>query len=62
MLMAAGDTFRAAAGEQLEVWAQRTGSEIVMPEAAKARPAAGTTLNVKRLMCMRQISFKFLTD
>ena len=29
-LMAAGDTFRAAAGEQLEIWAQRTGSEIVM--------------------------------
>lgn len=44
VLMAAGDTFRAAAGEQLEVWAQRTGSEIVMPEAGvKARPAAGTT-------------------
>ena len=28
-LMAAGDTFRAAAGEQLEIWAERTGSEIV---------------------------------
>ena len=28
-LMAAGDTFRAAAGEQLEIWAELTGSEIV---------------------------------
>ncbi len=29
VVLAAGDTFRAAAIEQLEVWAQRTGSEIV---------------------------------
>ncbi len=29
VLLAAGDTFRAAAGEQLDVWAQRTGAEIV---------------------------------
>jgi fused signal recognition particle receptor len=29
VLMAAGDTFRAAAIEQLEIWAQRTGAEIV---------------------------------
>jgi fused signal recognition particle receptor len=29
VVMAAGDTFRAAAGEQLEQWAQRTGSDIV---------------------------------
>lgn len=29
VLLAAGDTFRAAAIEQLEVWAERTGSEIV---------------------------------
>lgn len=28
-LMAAGDTFRAAAAEQLTMWAERTGSEIV---------------------------------
>jgi len=30
VLMAAGDTFRAAAGEQLAAWAERCGSEIVM--------------------------------
>lgn len=41
--MAAGDTFRAAASEQLEVWAQRTGSEIVMGEGPKPRPATGMT-------------------
>lgn len=29
VIMAAGDTFRAAAIEQLEVWASRTGAEIV---------------------------------
>ncbi|MEM9608024.1 MAG: signal recognition particle-docking protein FtsY [Actinomycetota bacterium] len=29
VLMAAGDTFRAAAGEQLETWAERTGAQLV---------------------------------
>ena len=29
VLLAAGDTFRAAAGEQLETWASRSGAEIV---------------------------------
>ena len=29
MLLAAGDTFRAAAGEQLEVWAERAGAPVV---------------------------------
>lgn len=29
VLLAAGDTFRAAAAEQLEVWARRTGAEFV---------------------------------
>ena len=29
VLLAAGDTFRAAAAEQLEMWAQRTGSDVV---------------------------------
>ncbi len=35
VLLAAGDTFRAAAIEQLEIWAQRTGAEIV-----KAQPGS----------------------
>jgi fused signal recognition particle receptor len=29
VVLAAGDTFRAAAGEQLDLWAQRSGAEIV---------------------------------
>ena len=29
VMLAAGDTFRAAAGEQLEIWAERSGSEII---------------------------------
>ncbi len=29
VMLAAGDTFRAAAGDQLQLWAERTGSEIV---------------------------------
>ena len=32
VLLAAGDTFRAAAGEQLERWAERTGAGIERPE------------------------------
>src|SRR5215211_3457492 len=33
VLLAAGDTFRAAAAEQLELWAERAGTEIVRGEA-----------------------------
>ncbi|KAL6613789.1 hypothetical protein ACP70R_036059 [Stipagrostis hirtigluma subsp. patula] len=40
VLMAAGDTFRAAARDQLEVWAERTGSEIVIDNDKKAQPPA----------------------
>ncbi|GJP39271.1 hypothetical protein CLOM_g23660 [Closterium sp. NIES-68] len=39
VLLAAGDTFRAAASEQLEVWAARTEAEIFTAEGEKARPA-----------------------
>jgi len=39
VLLAAGDTFRAAASEQLELWAQRAGCEIVRGEAG-SDPAA----------------------
>lgn len=41
--MAAGDTFRAAASEQLEIWAERTGSEIVMAEGEKIKAPSGMT-------------------
>ncbi len=38
-LLAAGDTFRAAAVEQLEIWAQRAGCEVIR-QAEGADPAA----------------------
>jgi fused signal recognition particle receptor len=39
VLLAAGDTFRAAAAEQLDVWAERSGAEIVQ-QAPGADPGA----------------------
>jgi fused signal recognition particle receptor len=39
VLLVAGDTFRAAAADQLEVWAGRTGAAVVR-QAAGANPAA----------------------
>jgi fused signal recognition particle receptor len=39
VLLCAGDTFRAAAAEQLEVWAQRTGAAIIRQQAG-ADPSA----------------------
>jgi fused signal recognition particle receptor len=39
VILAAGDTFRAAAIEQLDIWATRTGAEIVMQQAG-ADPSA----------------------
>mmetsp|Transcript_43145 Transcript_43145/g.137785 ORF Transcript_43145/g.137785 Transcript_43145/m.137785 type:complete len:203 (-) Transcript_43145:36-644(-) len=39
VLLAAGDTFRAAAGEQLGVWAERTGATMA-PYTLKQRPDA----------------------
>lgn len=47
MVLAAGDTFRAAAAEQLEEWARRSGADIVRGQDEKARP--GTVLyNVRQ--------------
>lgn len=42
ILLAAGDTFRAAASDQLEIWAERTGCEIVVAEKEKAKASSGT--------------------
>lgn len=42
ILMAAGDTFRAAASDQLEIWAERTGCEIVVAEGEKAKASSGS--------------------
>jgi len=40
VLLAAADTFRAAAADQLEIWAQRNGAEIVRQHQDGADPAA----------------------
>ncbi|KAJ6729793.1 hypothetical protein OIU85_020678 [Salix viminalis] len=40
ILMAAGDTFRAATSDQLEIWAERTGCEIVVAEGEKAKASS----------------------
>ncbi|CAB4300295.1 unnamed protein product [Prunus armeniaca] len=45
-----GDTFRAAACDQLEIWAERTGCEIVVAEKEKAKAASGRELEWKRWM------------
>ena len=44
ILIAAGDTFRAAASDQLEIWAERTGCEIVVAEREKAKASSGRQL------------------
>ena len=52
VLVGAGDTFRAAAADQLETWAGRVGAEIVRSHQAGADPAAvafdATTAGVAR--------------
>ena len=40
VLLGAGDTFRAAAADQLEIWAERNGAEIVRQHQDGADPAA----------------------
>ncbi|HOQ31325.1 MAG TPA: signal recognition particle-docking protein FtsY [Candidatus Hydrogenedens sp.] len=39
VILAAGDTFRAAAGEQLEIWSQRSGADLIRHQEG-ADPAA----------------------
>ncbi|KAG2720239.1 hypothetical protein I3843_02G020800 [Carya illinoinensis] len=48
ILMAAGDTFRAAASDQLEIWAERTGCEIVVAEGDNAKASSVLSQAVKR--------------
>ncbi|PHU29187.1 Cell division protein FtsY -like protein, chloroplastic [Capsicum chinense] len=47
-LLAAGDTFRAAASDQLEIWAERTGCEIVVAEKEKAKASSVLLQAVKK--------------
>lgn len=48
ILLAAGDTFRAAASDQLEIWAERTGCEIVVAEKEKVKASSVISQAVKR--------------
>ncbi|KAG6748063.1 cell division protein FtsY [Populus alba x Populus x berolinensis] len=48
ILMAAGDTFRAAASDQLEIWAERTGCEIVVADGQKAKASSVLSQAVKK--------------
>ncbi|KAI3693346.1 hypothetical protein L6452_33181 [Arctium lappa] len=48
VLMAAGDTFRAAASDQLEIWAERTGCEIISAEKEKAKASSVLSQAVKK--------------
>ena len=43
IVLGACDTFRAAAADQLEIWARRTGCEIVQAPPGPTRPASPTT-------------------
>jgi fused signal recognition particle receptor len=52
VIMAAADTFRAAAGEQLEIWANRVGAELVMQKSG-SDPAAVAFDAIKAAMARR---------
>ena len=43
VMLAAGDTFRAAASEQLEIWADRAGVPIVSAGEAQTRRLSFST-------------------
>jgi fused signal recognition particle receptor len=53
VMMAAGDTFRAAAIDQLKIWSERTGSEFVAKEAGA--DAAGLVFDALRAAKERNI-------
>ena len=55
--MAAGDTFRAAASDQLGIWAERTGCEIVVAEKDKAKASSSRQLNYNSTMNLFCILF-----
>ncbi|KAL2460723.1 Cell division protein FtsY-like protein [Abeliophyllum distichum] len=48
VLLAAGDTFRAAASDQLEIWAERTDCEIVVAEKENAKASSVLSQAVKK--------------
>jgi fused signal recognition particle receptor len=50
VIIGAGDTFRAAAEEQLEVWAQRAGAEIIRKDGADPAAVVFDTLSQAKSM------------
>ncbi|KAK3038080.1 hypothetical protein RJ639_031634 [Escallonia herrerae] len=59
ILMAAGDTFRAAASDQLEIWSERTGCEIVVAEKEQAKASSGRQRSWATWLMWIHISFFF---
>ena len=55
--MVVGDTFKAAASDQLEIWAERIGCEIVVAEKDKAKVSSGRQLNYNSTMNLFYILF-----
>lgn len=67
VVLGAGDTFRAAAVEQLTVWAQRTGAEIVKGEmggdpAAVAHRATARALELNADICILDTAGRLQTQ
>ena len=57
--MAVGDTFKAATSDQLEIWAERIGCEIVVAEKDKAKVSSSRQLNYNSTMNSFCILFPF---
>lgn len=58
VMLAAADTFRAAAAEQLQQWAARAGSGFVGPIGDKARPAGV----INRVRCLLLVHIAWCDD
>ncbi|KAL3536862.1 hypothetical protein ACH5RR_000228 [Cinchona calisaya] len=56
ILMAAGDTFRAAASDQLEIWTERTGCEIFVAAKGHAKAASGIQSELMEHILLMKVS------
>lgn len=59
VMLAAGDTFRAAAAEQLQIWGERAGCEVIRHEEG-ADPAA-VVLTLSKLLLPAMSTYFLLT-
>lgn len=55
VMLVAGDTFRAAAADQLEGWANRSGALIQRPQSDRQRPDAVMSMALDRVGCSLHI-------